>query len=68
MGRRKKYLNDIEKKAAANERVKRFYWAHKEECDRKARERYLRKKLAARFNAEETIQEEVEQVMVPNEQ
>lgn len=45
MGRHKKYKTDEERKAANNEKVKRFYWANKEECDRKARERYHRKKF-----------------------
>jgi hypothetical protein len=49
MGRRKKYFNEEEKKEANRAKVLRYYWNNKEECDRKARERYLAKKLVS-FN------------------
>jgi hypothetical protein len=46
MGRRRKYFTDEEKKEANRAKVLRYYWNNKEECDRKARERYLAKKLS----------------------
>lgn len=46
MGRRRKYFNEEEKKEANRAKVLRYYWNNKEECDRKARERYMAKKLA----------------------
>ena len=46
MGRRRKYFTDLEKKEANRAKVLRYYWNNKDECDRKARERYMAKKLA----------------------
>jgi hypothetical protein len=64
MGRGKKYHTDEERRAANNEKVKRFYWANKEECDRKARERYWKKKLEdVPSNGHDTEIQETKQVI-----
>ena len=50
MGRRRKYFSVEEQKQANREKVSRYYWNNKEECDKKARERYFTKKLAGSKN------------------
>lgn len=45
MGRRKKYFSEEEKRLANKNKVFKYYWNNKEACDKKARERYWRKKL-----------------------
>ena len=45
MGRKRKY-NSIEDQKEANKvKATRYYWAHKEACDRKAKERYWINKI-----------------------
>ena len=62
MGRKRKYFNDTEKKEADKEKALRYYWANKEICDTRARERYWKRKTG---NTNITSSVEPEKVIEP---
>ena len=62
MGRKRKYNTPEEKKAADKEKALRYYWANKEICDKRARERYWMRKTG---NTNTTSSVEPEKVTEP---
>jgi len=50
MGRKRKYFTLEEKQEANRQKVKDYYYRHKEEVDRKAKERYWFNKDCKKYN------------------
>ena len=57
MGRKRKYFNEEEKRLANLEKALRYYHSNKDDCDRRARERYWKKKVGNRSNGIGTHEE-----------
>ena len=58
MGRKKKYFTEEEKQEANRQKVKDYYYRHKDEVDKKAKERYWFNKDCKKYNQEIMNKEE----------
>ena len=68
MGRRKLYISDEEKKQANREKAMKFYWKNKEECDKRARDRYWERKLSYKKSEEQKDEKLQEPQEIINEE